>query len=1022
VTTVPGLLAARAAADPEHVALIVPDAGALSLGDWLGRSTAVARRLVERGVRPGDRVGLYFGGAGWLDYAVGYCGVQLAGGVAVPLSTGLPVPELRFRLAHSGACGLLHGVAEPPAGLPGWAAPLGPLAAAVPPAGAERAAPPAAAERAGSGRSAGSGEPVDIEIRPEDPAQILYTSGTTGAAKGVLASHANLTYGLPPRRPRYGHSRHFLHAFPIGSNAGQMMLIDALVAAPAAVAAPSFDAARFCALIERYRVGTVFLVPSMAIELLRSGATDRYDLGSVQLISSSAAALPGAVAADLVRAFPAATIVNAYTSTEAVPAVTTMVVDPGRPGSVGRPAADGAIMIADRYGQALPVGEVGDVWLRHRGAARSYYRDPAASDAVFRAGWVRMGDVGRLDADGYLYLLDRDSDLISSGGHRVSTLHVEAVLHEHPAVAEAAVFGVPHPVMGAMVAAAVTVRSPVGVAELRGFLRDRLSRAELPTRLVIVDALPRNEAGKVLKRELRELSERPAGQAPELLADPAVEARLGALWRRVLRVRSAGAGDDFFALGGDSLTATQLATVAGEAFGVAVPAALAFDHPTLSAQAAWLATARPAAAPPVGAGPGDQVPLTALQEYFLRWMGETDPPRVVSNLPVAVRITDDLDLPALDAAVRAVAGRHDALRTVFRDGRAVLLADCPPEITHCSAATEAAAARLAAAAVERPFDLAAGPLARVVTIRLGERDHVLALAVHHLVTDGWSMGVLLRDLALAYSALRDGRQPAARQPGPTAAEVAGWARAQWPASRAYWRETLAGAPAALPAAPRLATPDRYTAASLPVELPVDIADRFREVGRRHGATAYQAVLAAWARVLGEWAGAPELVVMSPVPGRGRPELAGVVGCLVQSLLLRLDLRGAPSYPRLLRRVRATVLAATDRQHYPYEEFSRKVPHPAWFRYERWPGEACFPGLASGPFALPRELMFDWPMPPGEVDRSVPELALTEQPDGSLAGWLVYNRRAFDRPTVAALGDALRSYAEAVLDLAGVSGR
>ncbi len=1061
--TVPGLLAARAAAEPDRVALMVAGGGALRFGDWSRWSTAAAHQLRADGVRPGDRVGLRFAGADWIEYAVGYCAVQLAGAVAVPLPVRLPPAELRGYLAHCAAVRLLHG---PDAGPVTADCPAGPLPD-----------PPAPGPAVG---------PVGVTVQPTDLAQILYTSGTTGTRKGVAASHANLTHGLParPRLRRYGHSRHLLHAFPIGTNAGQMMLVDALVAAPAVLAAPAFDPDGFCALIEAHRVGTVFLVPSMAIDLLNSGAPGRYDLTSVQLLSSSAAALPGAVAAALASAFPAATVVNAYTSTEAVPAVTTMVVDPGRPDSVGRPAADQAIMIADPAGRPLPAGAVGDVWLRHPGSPRAYYRDAAASAAVFRAGWVRMGDVGRLDADGYLYLLDRDSDLISSGGYRISTLHVEAALHEHPAVVDAAVFGVPHPVMGAMVAAAVTVRAAVTVAELRAFLRERLPRPEVPTRLLLLDTLPRNDAGKVLKRELRALlatvtpaagapvtgsaggpaadgpaaggpaggdpagADGPAGGGDPAGGDPmeaGATGALAALWRRVLRVRTAGAGDDFFALGGDSLAASQLGTLGTEAFGVDVPPALAFDHPVLADQAAWIAAAQAAAqaatraagqaaaAAPGGAAP-DEVPLSALQEYFLRWMYETEPARAVSAVPVAIRITDELDLGALDAAMRVLAARYDALRTVFRrDGaghRAVLLPDCPPQLVHLVAAgdtlarRERDAGRLAAAAVERPFDLATGPLARAVTVRLGERDHVLALAVHHLVTDGWSMGVLLRDLALAYSAIAAGRQPAARRPAPSAAQVTGWARQRWPAARAYWRQALAGAPPALLGAPRQAVPDRYTAGSVPVEIPAELAERFRAAGRQHAATAYQAALAAWARVLADWAGAPELVLMSPVPGRIRPQDEGVVGCLVQSLLLRVDLRGVPAYGDLLRRVRGVVLAGTEQQHYPYEEFSRQLPHPAWFRYERWPGEACFLGLASGPFPLPRELMFDWPMPPGEPDRSVPELALTEQPDGSLAGWLVYNRRAYDRAAIAALGAAFRTYAETELPAlpAGSMGR
>ncbi|MDI5942531.1 AMP-binding protein, partial [Micromonospora sp. DH15] len=199
------------------------------------------------------------------------------------------------------------------------------------------------------------------------------------------------------------------------------------------------------------------------------------------------------------------TIVNYYTSTEAAPAQTTMIWDPARRDAVGRPVG-GQLRVADADGNPLPPGTTGDVWLRAP-YPRAYYRDDAANRATFRDGWVRMGDVGRIDADGYLYLTDRHQDVIKSGAFKVSSLEVEAALHEHPLVAEAAVVGVPHPVLGSAVAAAVVARPHADAAgltlpALRAFLADRLADYQLPARLLLLAELPRNEGGKVLKRQL----------------------------------------------------------------------------------------------------------------------------------------------------------------------------------------------------------------------------------------------------------------------------------------------------------------------------------------------------------------------------------------------------------------------------------------------------------------------------------------------------------------------------------------
>ncbi|MEZ0076100.1 AMP-binding protein [Planotetraspora sp. GP83] len=1022
-TTLPALLAARASVEPDRVALIVPGAGTgdpalgeLTFGEWETRSGAVAAGLPGRGLRRGDRVGLLFGGESWIDYAVTFLGVLKAGGVAVPLSAWLAPAEVSDLMARCSAAGLVHEPGSTPPAVPGWTATPGSLGLSP-----RSLAPDAPAPAAG------------------DLAQIIYTSGTTGTPKGVAASHANLAYGQRPDPPqrRYAHSEHLLHAFPIGTNAGQMMLVDALVAHPAVIAVPRFEAELFGRLIEAYGVGTVFLVPSMAIDLLNAGVHDRRDLSSVQLLSSSAAALPAPVALSLADAFPNATIVNYYTSTEAVPAQTTMIVDPDRPASVGRPG-DGELMIADKAGRRLPAGETGEVWLRSPGAPRSYFGDPRAGAEVFRNGWVRMGDLGYLDEEGYLFLVDRESDVIKSGGLKVSTLQVETALYEHPAVAEAAVLGVPHPVMGMVPAAAVVAREPVSPAELRGFLTGRLARHEVPARVLVVESLPRNDNGKVVKRELRTLfAEHISGPLPGRREGrpPATpdETTLAEIWATLLGARDVTADDDFFALGGDSMKATQLASLASDAFGAELGPSLAFDAPVLADQALRVRAATPRHSganpePRPTAASGNATPLSSLQAYFLRWMYETPEPRAVSAVNVALRIRDELDMPALRRALDLLVARHESLRTVFPSstvfpsptvfpGSAApvpreVLPECPPDVVELWARDEAEGEAIAVRELERPFDVTTGPLTRLVVAHLGPTpietdDHVVVLAVHHLVSDGWSMAVLLRELGLAYSG-----SPLPPQ-ATTCADVYARASARWPEARPYWHKVLDGAPPALTAPRRPA--DRFTGTSIPVRLPAGLSVRLAARARRDGASVSMALLAAWAEVLREWTGSDDLVFLSPVPGRVRPEDDVLVGCLVQPLLLRVDASGRPPYGELLRRVRAAVLDAAEHQFYPYEEFSRLIPHPAWFRFESWGGPAHFPGLESGPFELPRELMFDWALPPGEADLSVPELAVSEGPDGSLTGWLVYNRRAYDRPEVERLAQNLLARLEHIHD-------
>lgn len=483
--TVPALLEARAGADPDRVAMQLAGGGSLTFAQWHRRSGRVARHLLDRGIGAGSRVGLVFDGAHWTDYAVAYCGAQRVAAVPVPMSHRASAAEIDYMLASCSASLVVSG--DPRLSVQGT--------------------PQASFDELDHGDpDLDDAEPPSILAKPGDLAQIIYTSGTTGKPKGVGASHANLTFGcrLAPSYRLFGHSRHFIHAFPIATNAGQMMLMNALVAHPAAIALEHFDAERFCRVIAEYSVGTVFLVPGMAIDLINSKAFAGHDLSSVIVVASSGSALPQSVALSLAEIFPKATVFNSYTSTEAMPAQLMLIIDPNEPESAGFAVGNVSIRISDDGGSPLPAGEVGTVWLRCAAAPRFYFAAPEENAENFRDGWVRMGDVGYLDDEGRLFLVDRESDVVEVGAMKVSTAEVESVLHEHPRVREAAVFGVPHPVMGSMISAAVVLDEDGSMPPVRSFARERLAPHKVPVRWLAVEKLPRNQMGKVVKAELRE--------------------------------------------------------------------------------------------------------------------------------------------------------------------------------------------------------------------------------------------------------------------------------------------------------------------------------------------------------------------------------------------------------------------------------------------------------------------------------------------------------------------------------------
>ncbi|MFD3682923.1 AMP-binding protein [Streptomyces sp. NPDC058613] len=1001
-TTVPDLLDARATEDPDRVALQVVGGGELTYRRWREEALRAAVGLAAAGVGPRDRVVLRFSNARWERYAVAFLAVQYAGGVPVPVREDLSETDAAAlaALAEAGTV-LREGELPPVPGLVDLRLDALLTAHPEPPAG-----PP-------------------HRVGPADPAQVIGTSGTTGAPKGVLAAHGNLTAGLAthPRRRAYAHSRHALHAFPIGTNAGQVMLLGALTAAPTMLSLPRFDADQFGIAVEKFGIGTAFLVPSMAVELVNAGTAGRYDLSSLRLVNSSAAALPVPVAAALAAALPGATLVNTYTSAEASPAQISTVVDTRRPGSLGRPADPRDVRILDADGMPLPAGQPGEVWLRQPGPPRAYLGAAGQSAQVFREGWVRMGDVGRLDADGYLYLVDRESDVIKSGALKVSTLRIEEVLHEHPAVADAAALGLPHPVMGA-VPVAVVVAGPGGLDldELPLFLSTRLSPPELPVRILLAGELPRNPSGKVVKHRLRPLFDAPAeSTGPAVAPATPTELRLAGLWRRLLGRPVTDVAAEFFALGGDSFRAVQLATGISSEFGVRARTAVVFERPSLRSQAAWVdhPDRRKTAAAGASAGTETVTPylaalraqphavaLTSQQENFFRWMAEA-PGRDAGAVTALFRVADRLEPETLGRALTEAVRRHPALRTRFEAAgggvvRAVL--DEEPRVritlTRAPEATDAEVDALLLAERDRLTDLARDPMARLLVVSRSETDHVVLVAMHHMVSDGWSVGVLLADLGVFYSALRRGRSAPPARSGPGYPELVDWANAHWPASRAHFGTALAGAPEAVEQFAGRRTVDEVLTKAHEFEVSAPLAEALRARAAELGATPFLAVTAAWTGLLASRSGRPDLVVMTPVPGRPRPDSERTVGCFVQSLLLRVDTSGGPGFAELVDRLRAVYSEALDHQLYPFAEFSPSVPFAAWLRYEAWAAPAQLPGLACEPWELPRGSTVPWPLPGG--DRGVPELTVVEQPDGGLRCWLQYNALAFDLPVITGL--------------------
>jgi long-chain acyl-CoA synthetase len=479
-------------------------------------SDGMAAGLIARGIAPGDRVGLYCpNGAA---FVVCYLGILKAGACAVPINLLLPPTAIAFMLNDAGAKAIcFHAALAEPTAAALAEAPGVTLRIGIGPVDPE-------AVDCRFDDLAVAADPPAPPIDPDqDPAVILYTSGTTGRPKGAVLTHANLAANATAVAEVLGvrsgaDGDRFLVVLPMfHAFAATVGILTPLLAGAALIPVPRFDAALITEAIGTHQA-TIFLgVPSLYAVLLRLDDTQVARWGSVRLCISGGAALPEAV----MQAFEArfsVPILEGDGPTECGPVTcVNPPAGPRKPRSVGPPLPGVEMRIADPDGHWLPDGEPGEVCVRGPSVMRGYWNLPDETHASFHGNWFRTGDLGWRDGDGWFYLVDRIKDLIIANGMNVYPRIIEEVLIRHPGVAEAAVVGEPHPLHGEIPVAYVTAAPGQGDLDtraLKDWCRSRLGRHELPRRIELVDALPKNAAGKILKRELRRTGEHERGVPP----------------------------------------------------------------------------------------------------------------------------------------------------------------------------------------------------------------------------------------------------------------------------------------------------------------------------------------------------------------------------------------------------------------------------------------------------------------------------------------------------------------------------
>ncbi|HEX6747477.1 MAG TPA: amino acid adenylation domain-containing protein [Longimicrobium sp.] len=652
-----------------------------------------------------------------------------------------------------------------------------------------------------------------------------------------------------------------------------------------------------------------------------------------------------------------------------------------------------------------------------------------------------------------LEYLGRADDQVKVRGFRIELGEIESVLLEHPRVREAVVLArgsgddkrlvawvvpsngdaaVPPPPVGS--GGGGGERSEPGegasaarlTAELRAHLSSHLPDYMVPSAFVAMDALPLTRNGKVDRRALPEPDL--AASAVEYVAPRTPdEETLAGIWAPLLGVPRVGAEDEFFALGGHSLLATRVITRVREAFGVDLPLRAVFESPTLSALAAEigrLAGTGTEAPPIVPVDRTGDLPLTFAQER-LWFVDRMEPGSMVVTMGSVYRLSGALDAAALERALGEVVRRHESLRSVFPEVDGTPVQRVLPwrayhlPTTDLKALPEdergAAAGRIVREPFTTPFDLARGPLLRAVLVRLDEGEHLFAFNLHHVAGDGWSLGIFFGELAALYDAFARGEPSPLAEPAVQFGDYAAWQRA-WLRGEvlerqlAYWRGNLAGAPPLLELPtdrPRPAV-QSYRGADEHAVLPADELAAIHALGRAEGATLFMTLLAAFSLVLGRLAGHDDVVVGTPIAGRTRAETERLIGLFLNSLAMRTDLGGDPSFRELLRRVRRTTLDAYAHQDVPFElllaelQPRRSVSHTPVFQvmlnlqnYEG--GEMRFGGVEVEGYGHAGE----------QTSKFDLTLYATEMPDG-LALRLVYARDLFGAARMRELLDQLRA--------------
>jgi amino acid adenylation domain-containing protein len=901
-------------------------------------SDRVAASLRERGATRGTTVAILSEKPE--DVICGLLGALKAGALFVPLDPRTPPRRLEAILE----------VVAPAALVLGEGTDLATAGAGAPPVLRMMGGMPAG----GDGAVSPSSEMEDLG--PDDPCYLYFTSGSTGKPKAIAGRFKSIAHFIRWEIETLGVEEGW-RVSQLISPSFDAFLRDVFVplCAGGTVCIPPdrdtvADSRRLLAWLAEEEIQLVHCVPSLFRTLLY---VDPRPLPALRyVLLSGEPLLPADVRRWTERQGTSTRLVNLYGPSETTMTKLVHFVEPTdgerRTIPVGKPMPGARALVLDPHGKACPPRAVGEIYIRTPYRSLGYYGQPELTAEVFVRNpftqdpddlIYRTGDLGRVLDDGSFEFLGRRDNQVKIRGVRIELPEIENLLLSHPRIRETVVVDLEDPNGTRFLCAYVVLDDPDGPAGLRDFLAESLPEHSLPSVFVALDELPRTLSGKVDRRALPS-PERVRETTDWTLDLPrsSTEEIVASLFSQVLGLGRVGIHESFFELGGHSLLATQVLARVRSAFDVEVPLRALFSHPTvagLTRQVDEALRGPQRSTPPLVRVLRDQpLPLSFAQQR-LWFLDQLQPGSPVYHMPVALLLKGALSVPALEASLREVVRRHESLRTTFVEiegspfQKIGLPTSVPLEVIDLGGLgarqRDGELARLVMEHARLPFDLAAGPLLRSTLVRQGEGEHAMLLNQHHIVSDGWSTEVLVREVVTLYGAFAAGRPSPLPELAIQYPDVAVWQRS-WLAGEVlegqvgYWRDRLAGLPALLELPTDRPRPPFRSGrgASHAFRLPAETLRGLKSLGQREEVTEFMTMLALFQAFLSRLAGQEDLAVGTVVANRDRSELEPLIGSFANTLVMRGDLSGRPSVRDLLVRTRESAMGAYTFQDLPFE--------------------------------------------------------------------------------------------------------